>query len=153
MRQNISIKDLKIEKEQKKEWNELYRYENKKKRKKKGSEEKFKKKHFWITQTFEILKSKHNWKYKFKELKLSEKKTKKNNYLVFLTNTPAQAESLQYRQEQAARSIDLYINSNATNSMSLNQDDALSPHLMANLWNYLTSSISSKAISHLLKWC
>ena len=45
--------------------------------------------------------------------------------LVLLENTPAQAESLLHRLEQAARDICLYVNSNKSEFMFFNQDDAI----------------------------
>ena len=52
---------------------------------------------------------------------------------VFLTNTPAQAESLLHSLEQAARVIGLYLNANKTEFMCFKQKGVMSTkcHVMA----------------------
>ena len=60
--------------------------------------------------------------------------------LVLLTNTPAQAESLLYSLEQAARRINCYVNSDKTESMYFKQNGTVStldnkPLKLVEHWN------------------
>ena len=68
--------------------------------------------------------------------------------LALHTNTPAQAEFFQQSFEQAARGIDLYVNSDKNESMCFKQDGTISTlngkHLkLGDQFKYLGSYISS----------
>ena len=67
---------------------------------------------------------------------------------MFLTNTPAQAESQLHNLEQAVEGIGLYENENKTVFMCFNQEGAIStlsgkPLKSVNQFTYLSSNISS----------
>ena len=68
--------------------------------------------------------------------------------LVLLANTPVQAKSLLHSLEQAARVIDLYVNSGKTEFVYINQDDPISSSndkslKLVDQFIYLSSNISS----------
>ena len=68
--------------------------------------------------------------------------------LVLFANSPAQAESYLYCQEQAARNIGLYVNSDKTRSMCFNKDGPISllndkSQKLADQFTYLGRNISS----------
>ena len=70
------------------------------------------------------------------------------NDIVFLANTPIQAESLLHSLEQAAGSIGLHVNADKTEYMSFNQKGDISLLIGGSLksvdkFTYLRSSISS----------
>ena len=71
-----------------------------------------------------------------------------NNDLVFLTNTPTQAEFLPHSLKQVERGIGLYMNIDKTEFMCFNQDGVISefngkPLKLVDQFTYLGSNISS----------
>ena len=65
---------------------------------------------------------------------------------MLLSNTPAQAESLLYSLEQAARGIDLYVITNKSEYMSFKQKGAISwdkPLILVDQFTYIDSNILS----------